>query len=264
MAFFESLISTFFAFLFAAFFTLVFAAIRFLESVQEEPIRWLVYALAGIVVLLYVGAPLVILFQVKVEKQPRVMQFDLNEYKWPPEADRLFQEASSALENLGFEVTEGCFLPSAANNVKTACVLLVNREQRDAAMIVAMYATPIATDSLQSLFVEFSSVSSNDHVYDTNNSDQLSAFPTPERKSVHQLPKLKDIRSLHAVHRAVLQREGVTLSGKSFKLDTEYGGDVIEMLQASIHREFADALAVGYLTSASATHYRPTIKCRRR
>ncbi len=141
-----------------------------------------------------------------------------------------------------------------------AGVLLVNREQRDNAMVVAMYATSISPDSLKTMYVEYATVDASGHIYDTNNSDQLSSFPCPEHKSLSQLPAVRDIETLYRIHHALLERDGVTISSKSYPLDSDWGGDVIEFLQESMRREFAEAEAAGYLRKASETHYRPTIK----
>lgn len=260
MAFFQSLIIALLTFLFIAFYAFAFVVLQLIEGFQEGPLKWIILGILGIGGLFYGLVPLLILGNFKLEANPRVVKFDLDEYEWPPEAEQLFRQASSTLEGLGFEVAECFFLPSVIENVKTAGVLMVNREQRDCAMIAAMYGTPVREGSLKSMFVEFGSGGPDGQSYDTSNTDQLSAFPTPDRKTVFHLPRVQDAADLYLIHQAIMQRDGITVSSKTFKLDSEYGGDVIELLQASMRQEFSDAADEGYLKRTNEIHYRPTIK----
>ncbi|MCA9076448.1 MAG: hypothetical protein KDA93_15575 [Planctomycetaceae bacterium] len=260
MVFFQSLIVALLTLLFVAFYAIVFFVLQLFESVKEGPLQWIILGILGLVGLVYAFVPLMILAKFNFEAKPRIIPVDLDDYEWPPEADKLFRRASSTLMKLGFEIDEAFFLPSVVENVKTIGVLMVNRVQRDCAMIAAIYALPVQPGSLKNLYVEFTSGGPDDTVFDTNNSDQLSAFPTPDRKTIYQLPKVKDVADLYAIHQAIMQRDGLTMSSKTFKLDTEYRGDVIKLLQAGMGREFADAAADGYLKTDGETHYRPTVK----
>ncbi|MCA9025166.1 MAG: hypothetical protein KDA86_08120 [Planctomycetaceae bacterium] len=230
--------------------------VEFLDAL----IYWLVLAIVGIIAFFYLLAPLAIFGSMKLEANPRVIRFDLGDYEWPEAAQRLFEQASSTLEKNGFVVTEGFFLPSVISNVKTAGVLLLNRQQRDAAMIVAMYGLPVSAESLKTMFVEFSTSSLDGHVYDTNNSSQLSSFPRPSNKTTNQLPQITDTEILYRIHQAVMQHDGISTSSKSFRIDTEYNGDVITLLQDSMRDEFEKAEAAGYLKRADETYFAPTIK----
>lgn len=222
---------------------------------------WVVYTILGFVGVFYIGFPLLILFQQKFEARPKMVRFDVGSYQWPPEIDRLFTESVDDLEELGFEVIDGLFLPSAVPNVKTALVLLVNPQEMDGAMVTAMYAQPVTTGSLRTLYIEYSTRFDDGTVYDINNSTQMGSFPQRDHQVLYQLVKLKDAESLYRVHQGVMTRDGRSNSQKVIRLDREFGGDAVTFLQNAMGEEFTAAADEGYLSlSADGKHYKPTVK----
>lgn len=222
---------------------------------------WIVYVPLGLLGFFFLVVPLIIFAQQKFEARPTMVRFDLDEYDWPAEIQQLFTEAVGDLTEMGFEIADGLFLPSAVQNVKTALVLLVNRTESDAAMVTAMYAQPVTATSIKSLYIEFSTRFEDDFVYDTNNSTQLNAFPPRESTQTHQLVTIRDARALYQVHQAIMQREGRNRSQKVLRIDRDFHGDAVRYLQEAVGEEFAAAADEGYikLTSDGET-YTPTIK----
>lgn len=224
-------------------------------------LSWVVYGLLGVVGFLYVLVPLLILTQQKFEARPRMIRFEREGYEWPEEIDRLFTTSVSELEQAGFEVVDSLFLPSAVQNVKVALVLLVNRTEQDGAMVTAMYAQPVTPTSLKTLYVEFSSRYDDDFVYNTNNSTQLSAFPTPDHVQTYQFVKVKSSAQLYQVHQAIMQRDGRSRSRKVLRLDRDFSGDVTAFLQAAMREEFDSAAEHGYVRlTADGERFVPTVK----
>lgn len=223
--------------------------------------RWIVYGLAGLVIVFYVGMPLLVLTQQKFEARPKMIRFDVDDFDWPAEIDQLFTEAVDDLAESGFEVVDGLFLPSAVQNVKTALILLVNRTEKDAAMVTAMYAQPVSSGSLKTLYVEFSTQFDDGLVYDTNNSSQMSAFPQRADTELHQFVRVKDATTLYQIHQAILERDGRSRSQKVMRFDRDFGGDAVAFLQNAMAEEFDDAADIGYLKRVEGgNNFAPTLK----
>lgn len=234
---------------------------QLLADLPGEPYRWMLLALLGLIGFFYLVVPLLILGQQKFEARPTMIRFDLEEYAWPAEIQQLFEESIGELTELGFEVVDGLFLPSAVQNVKTALVLLVHPDELDGAMVTAMYAQPVSESSLKSLYVEFSTSFDDDAVYDVNNSSQMGAFPPREGLELYQFVKLQNVRSLYCVHQALLRHEGRSRSQKVVPVDARFGGDAVAYLQDAMGKEFQAAAERGYLMrSSDGRSYQPSLK----
>jgi len=232
-----------------------------LAELPGEPYRWVLLVLLGVIGFFYLAVPLLICGQQKFEARPTMLRFDVDEYEWPAEIQRLFVESIGELTELGFEVVDGLFLPSAVQNVKTALVLLVHPDEVDAAMVTAMYAQPVSASSLKTLYVEFSTTFDDGSIYDVNNSSQMGSFPRREEMHLCQLVKVQDVRSLYCVHQAVLRHAGRNQSQKVLPLDEQFDGDAVAYLQHAMEREFQAASEQGYLKRASdGRSYQPTLK----
>jgi hypothetical protein len=237
------------------------AGLLFAAELDWIPFSGILFVLLGLAAFFYGIAPLILLAQQKFEARPRMVRFDLRDYEWPAEIERLFTEATAALRQEGFDIAECVFLPTAVPNVKTAVVLLVNREESDSAIVTAMYAQPVTATSLRTLYVEFSTRSDDDAVFDTNNSSQLGAFPQRERTDLYQFVRVADARMLYRLHAAILQRHGCIRSRRILRLDHQYRSDAVAWLQDSMIEEFEAAAQAGYLRlTDDRQFYRPTLK----
>ena len=223
--------------------------------------HWLLFFVCGLFGLFYFVAPLVILVQQRFEARPRMIRFDPRDFELPPEIDKLFTTSVADLSNLGFEVVDGLFLPSAVPNVQTALLLLVNRTDKDAAIVTAVYATSGSPSSAKSLYVEYSSRFNDGFEYNTNNTTHLPSFPARNKVKTLQLVEIADSAKLYRIHEAVMKSDGRSSSQKVLQLDREFGGDSVAFLQHGMQEEFESAAGYGYLSlTPNGEKYRPTIK----
>lgn len=214
----------------------------------------------GLVALVYIGFPILILKTQRLEASPRLLKFEVDDYDWPREIKKLFTSSQKALEAEGFESVGGFFLPSAANNVKTALILFVNRESRDGAMATAMYGDQ--PDGPRTLYVEFSTRFADGRTVNTLNSKTLGSFPTREGVTTTRLPSIKDARNLYRIHKALMQEVVGAKAKKVLKLDAEFGGDAAQYLQEAAFRESYEAAEeAGYIRlDFGGEHFVPTVK----
>lgn len=224
----------------------------------SDNIGVIIAVVAAVIALPFVGLPLFILAKQRFEAKPKIVPFDVDDYDWPRDIDRLFKKTIPALEEEGFEVIDGMFLPSIVPNVKTALVLMANRAERDAAIVTAIFGMPVQPGSPKSLHVEFGTEFDDDHDVDTNNSKELSSFPTPPNTTKHFLPQVKSPHTLYRIHRALCDRHA-DRPRKRWSLDEKFDGDGARLLQYAVKKEFDLAVTDGYL-SCDGTYYKPTVK----
>lgn len=220
---------------------------------------WAISTVLGLVALVYVGGPLMIWWSQKLEATPQMVPFNPDEYDWPADIDELFSTAIDELGSSGFEVTGGVLLPRAVPNVQTALVLLANRAEKDVVMVTATIATNNFA-SLRNLYLEFSTNFQDGFEYNTNNTDQLLAFPPEPHKRTYQFVQVKEPRKLYDVHQAILNANGRHCQQKVLKVDRQFGGDAIADLLDGIREELELATKRGYLRRTSdGQYYRPTV-----
>lgn len=159
-------------------------------------------ALAG---LYYFGLPMFVKSQQSLAAEPELLPFELDDLD-PAVADFL-DDRTRDLEDLGFGDATHLELVDFVPNVITHLVTLVHPRAGDKAMVsVVTVGGPAPT---RVMLVEFSTRFGGGEVFDTSNSPELNAFP-PEQPHVHsQMPGVRDVAKLYALHRFVMDRSGV-------------------------------------------------------
>jgi hypothetical protein len=215
---------------------------------------------AGIVLILalipYGLGPLLIYNAQRQSAEPQFVPFVPGQTPLPADVDKYFHQSCWALTQEGFQIVTGMFLPRQIENVIAGLVLLVNREERDAAIVVALHAEG-ASPTTQ-LHTEFVSHYPGGRLIQTNNAQPLNAFPKPENSVTSLLPSVRDPVQLYQVHKSVCRMHG---SGqKLLRLDDDFGGDALRYMQAAMIEELEHACRVGYMQlDVAAAKYKPTL-----
>jgi hypothetical protein len=224
---------------------------------DAETLWTAVAVVAALVLLPYVGGPVLIYFTQRLEAEPKLIPFDVDEYDWPRATQKLFDTAHTALTESGFELLSGFHLPSAAPNVKTSLLLFANRETRDSAMATAMSAEG-AGATLQTLYVEFTARFSDGRVINTLNTRELGSFPNPPHVTSNYLPGVQDARQLLRIHEILTQDAG-SRSQKVLRVDADFDGDAAAYLQFAVRESYEDAVRIGYLFR-EGRYFKPTVR----
>ncbi len=206
---------------------------------------------------MYVGGPLLIYFSHKQTARPNLVLFQPGVTPLPADVDQYFHATSWALAQQGFEIVTGMFLPSQVENVIVALIFLVNRQEKDGAICVAMHNK--APGMMQTFFhAEFVTRYRDGRVIQTNNAQSLSAFPVPPECTNSYLPSVLDPVQLYCVHRAVCRRQGG--GQKILRLDEQYGGDALRYMSDAMIEELDAATKAGYMRLVEGEGvYRPTV-----
>jgi hypothetical protein len=212
--------------------------------------------LAIVAAFMYIGGPLLIYFSHRQTAQPNLVPFQPGSTPLPANVDQFFHATSWALAQQGFEIVTGMFLPSQIENVIVALIFLVNRQEKDGAICVAMHNN--APGMNQTMFhVEFVTRYRGGRVVQTNNAESLSAFPIPPECTNSYLPSVKDPVQLYRVHQAMCRLHGGGV--KIVKLDEQYAGDALRYMADAIVEELEAATKAGYMRLVAADGvYRPT------
>ncbi len=232
-----------------------------LADLLTSALGWACAALvlaAGVLGLMYVGGPLLIYFTHRQAARPNLVAFKPGITPLPADVDQFFHATSWALAQQGFEIVTGMFLPSQVENVVVALIYMVNRQERDGAIAVALHnKTPGMTAT--TFHIEFVTRYRDGRVVQTGNPQTLSAFPVPPQCVNTHLPSVTDPVELYRLHQALCQLHG---SGqKVLKLDEQCGGDGLRYLGESILEELDEATKAGYMQlDAAGGVYKPTVK----
>jgi hypothetical protein len=221
---------------------------------------WIVGGALGlalvIIGLAYIGLPLLIFFSHRQSSQPKLVPFQPGATPLPADVDQYFHSTSWALAQQGFEIITGVFLPSQVENIVCALILVVNRPEQDAGIVVAMHAKgPVPQTTFHS---EFVTRYRDGRVVQTNNAEPLNAFPTPPQCINSYLPSVRDSVQLYQAHQTMCRKHGS--GAKVLKLDEQYGGDGIRYLTDAMLEELEAATKVGIMRlDKAAGAYRPTL-----
>jgi hypothetical protein len=166
----------------------------------SEQVLWLLLVIPAFY---YLGVPLLILFQQKMQAHPRLDALDFD--RLGPSISEFLVEQTKALFALGFDEPTLVQLPKPVNNVSSYLVLLVKRDTGDKAMVTAVIGGQ-GPAALKSFGVEFSTRFDTGEVFDTHNYQTLMAFPPLPTTTRTQVPTVKDGRELFALHSYVINK----------------------------------------------------------
>ncbi|MCI0361674.1 MAG: hypothetical protein L0211_24585, partial [Planctomycetaceae bacterium] len=215
------------------------------------------FLVAIVAAIVYIGGPILIYASHRQSARPNLVPFQPGATPLPADVDQYFHTTSWALAQQGFEIVTGMFLPSQVENVVVALIFLVNRQEKDAAVCVAMHNN--APGMFQTVFhLEFATRYRDGRVVQTNNAANLNAFPIPPECTNSYLPSVIDPVQLYRVHQAVCRRQGG--GQKVLKLDEQFGGDAVRYMTDAIIEELDAAAKAGYMRRVESEGvYRPTL-----
>ena len=207
----------------------------------------------------FVVGPVFIYFTHKQAAQPDLVPFTPGQTPLPANVDKFFSDACWALDAAGFKIITGMFLPRQIEHVIAGLVFVVNRQERDSAIVVALHGEAPGIMPFTQMHVEFVTRFKNGRLVQTANAETLGAFPTPENAVNSFLPSIKDPRQLYRIHQAQVKLHG---SGeKVLRLDDDFAGDAVRYIQFALIEELDNACQFGYMRlDAAESVYRPTIK----
>ncbi|HEX5106058.1 MAG TPA: hypothetical protein VFV87_19700 [Pirellulaceae bacterium] len=223
----------------------------------------LLLVIAGGVLLLclfpFVAGPVFIYFAHKQAARPELVPFTPGQTPLPANVDTYFSQTCWALDAEGFKIVTGMFLPKQIEHIVAGLVLVVNRQECDVAIVVAIHADPPGGMPFTQMHTEFVNRFRDGRLVQTANAQALSSFPPPANSVSSYLPSVQDPRRLYHIHKALVKQHAS--SEKVLRLDEDFGGDAIRYAQFSLIEELNNACRVGFMRlDLAAGVYRPTIK----
>ena len=184
---------------------------------------WLVVAFAAMFLLPYVVGPILLRLTMTQQADPEVVPFPIDHPELPQPVREHFDDVTDELTAIGFDSVAGLALPRQMANVKAVILMFANRTTKDAAIATAIYADKL-DPPLQTAYVEIISRYRDGTLVQTNNSNQIGAFPTKQGVTTTQISTVTKADRLYRVHQALAERHGSS-AGKLQRLDEEFHGD---------------------------------------
>jgi hypothetical protein len=167
----------------------------------SEQFLWLL----ALILIYYLGAPLLIRFTQRYNAHP-----DFEELDWDTinkSNAQFLMTQTEALFEIGFDEPTLVHLPNAAVNLTTYLIMLVNRQTGDKAMIAVMFGHHVP---IQARYVEFSTRFETGEVFDTHNIGELLPWPPAPGSTRTQVPMLRHPQELYELHKYVMSKHGAS------------------------------------------------------
>src|SRR5262249_30316669 len=110
------------------------------------------------------------------------------------------------MERDGFAVLGAYYLGTLVANVRSFMILVGKRQTRDLAMIAVTYGEGGGVTTRQ-MHVEYSAVFADGGSVNTNNTQELGAFPRAPGHATYQFPWVGAPRRLYRIHQALVERD---------------------------------------------------------
>jgi hypothetical protein len=214
----------------------------------------IVYVVAGIAALIYIGGPLAILFLMKINARPQVVPVAVNEM--PHEVYGYFGETAPALQQLGYELVAYFTLPGSVANVTPYVAYCLNRRAGNAAAATVIYSQPSGGPVKIQSYLEFSTKMMDGMAVMTNNSSSGGSFKKVPTSDSLYAGAVKDPHQLHQLH---LYRESILTQPAGVRFVPAVGNELdafMDGYEYSIRRQ----VGTGYYRDAGDGVYRPTVQ----
>jgi hypothetical protein len=202
--------------------------------------------------LFYLGAPLLIRFQQRMNAHPEFETLEFDQLK--PSVARFLEKRTDDLLDMGFREPTLVHLPDSMPNVTSYLVMLVNRRTGDKAMVTVILGHgPVPR---RTSYVEFNTRFENGEVFNTQNSSELTAFPPGPTTVRTQVPDLRDPQELYELHRFVMDQHGAEGPKELYER-----GEALDYLQRfAFTKVYKQQVKRGWLYyDEDADCYRPTL-----
>ncbi|MAT16108.1 MAG: hypothetical protein CMJ46_12665, partial [Planctomyces sp.] len=198
------------------------------------------------VLLFYLGFPLLILSIFKMNKNPKITDFDVNAVPAPlTESLDYFEEEQGNIEKLGFEFVTNFFIRNLVPTAKMLGQLWYHPASRTAFTITHTYVVNQGNSTMSSQSFEFSTLFNDGTLVDTSNTKDFGSFPHPPFKVRHVLFWERDMEKVFRFHLAICRdvRNAIPVDA----LDEKFEGDGLEFLGASLKEENFYNVEQGFL-----------------
>jgi hypothetical protein len=198
------------------------------------------------VVVMYVGAPLLILATQRQNANPSLQAVaDATTL-----ANPYLTNGSAALEALGFQRVGFFNVAGLAPGVRPTVGYFLHRGNGDTAIVASLVA-PTKTVT----FTEFATRFADQSAVTTGNSAITGSYKRPANKPVYHFPEIQDLRRLYAIHQGAMRQ----LRFGAAKDLPAPGAETARLLDG-LQREMADQVPTGILRlDAVSGTYRPTL-----
>jgi hypothetical protein len=205
----------------------------------------------------FVVGPFIVRFTLGFRLPVELISVNPRETPLPEDTRQYFDHAYHALVAQGFELLDVMFLPSFVPNVRTLIAVYVNRRTLDSA--ISSFIIVEGAMSARKRYVEFVRRYTDGTVVQTNNSDELGAFPAKPNEHTTQFTGLEDLARLYSLHQFVARKRGGTQT-PYLRIDNEFQGRATDFVaRAVIEESLLAQLETKYLEEAPKG-MRPTWK----
>ena len=211
---------------------------------------------AGLVLLMYVGAPLIIKATLKLKVRPRIIPIDVPHM--PPEVYGYFGATAPAFTACGFNIASYVYIPDQVPNATAYVALWVNHPAGQMATAVVIYPTPQAAagGTTAKIYVEYLTKLAEGLAILTNNSNDLGAFKKTAAKDTLRAVKVQDPAMLYGLH---LHREARLARPEAKRYLPAPGHEAAAFVEA-VAWDTRKQLETGYFHEAEPDLLRPTLR----
>jgi hypothetical protein len=211
----------------------------------------LIYAGVGLVLLFYVGAPLLILATFKLNARPEFEPVPIE--SMPVEVYDYFGQTATMLQRLGFELISYFTMPGSVANVVPYCAFWQNRTAAQAALVTVIYSA--GSGAKQS--IEFSTKWADGMAVMTNNSATPGSFKRTHHSDSLYASSVQNVAQLYRLH---CHRESVLTKPDAVRF-LPAAGQEMTIFAVSYEYVARRQIATGYLREDSTPGvYRATLK----
>ncbi|MEW5722264.1 MAG: hypothetical protein AB1896_04100 [Thermodesulfobacteriota bacterium] len=217
---------------------------------------YVLWIAAGLAVLFYGLAPLVVRFSLR-QSVPGYMEV-LSLADGPEPLRGFFEEGRRGLEGEGFVFQVVLRVRDLAPHQSMVAAFFAKRPEQDSAGIFAVFEEREGARSLGALYVEICSGFVDGREVCTNNSSLLSPFSPGPDKMVFQLPGVRDAADLYRVHtRLMASASGMRPEKKAAPDKNQVADELREDIRKELERQAARGM---FYFDGKAGAYRPTLK----
>jgi hypothetical protein len=227
--------------------------------ITSSIMMWFAVAFAAMFLLPYILGPIMLRLNMTQQAHPEVVPFPIDHPDLPEPVRDHFDAVTGEMARVGFQPVAGLALPRQTPDVRAIILMFANRSTRDAAIATAIYADKL-DPPLQTAYVEIISRFRDGALVQTNNSNQMGAFPVKEGVTTTYIPTVPQADRLYRIHQALVERHARD-AVKVLRLDEEFRGDAAAYLTVGMREELEGQIGTGYMFLTSGGDvFRPTWK----
>ena len=218
---------------------------------------WVVVGLAGLVLLVYGGLPLLMRSTMWMRVHPDAAE-DVTVHELPDDGAAWIDGVTDQLEELGFVLLGGLTLSGMVPGTDSVGFLYADPDEQTAAMATFIDSRAGSGEQARMIrvrYVEFGTGLLDGREVNTAN---VATPPTPDHlpeKAAYRLPGEGDLHTLYRLHQAVLRRDYAKVARKPLELERP----VADWLVADMDREMRQKVERG-AWSFDGERYRLTVR----